>query len=171
LDVRASAGVGRRIRHREATSDRVELRLRSLDRNARLQSAHDQHTGPAAQVEVSLVRVIPDRHQHVWCPERHREPRPRYADDGEGLAVENEGAADHVASRAEMVAPELIADDGDWLSGPYVRLGLCEKPPLGRRRTEYRKEAGGDERSDDTFRLISTGEIHALTAEDGERVE
>src|SRR5205814_10328921 len=137
LNIGADASVRGRIRRGGPSRHGVEVALRALPRHTRLEPAKHQYARPAAELEVTLIGVIADRHPHVRCSERGGHIRPRYADDGEGKSIEYERPSDHVRPRTETRAPDVVRDHGHRLLRRDLGLLWRKEPSLRWRRAEH----------------------------------
>jgi len=90
---------------------------------------------------------------------------PQYADHGELVAVEIDGAADHLRIGAKQAPPKFVGEQGDGLAAGLIVLGHEQASEEGAG-AEHLHEAGGGANDLDVLRLRNPDQIHALA--DGE---
>ena len=81
-------------------------------------------------------------------PSKSLESGRRHADDGQGLAIDDQRVAEHLAPPAQIGLPELMAQDDDRL--PADRL------------VDFRTEQSSDRRYKAQRREVRPGDLHPL---------
>ena len=79
-------------------------------------------------------------HPDLDFPEREREPRRHYPDDGVRLAVQRNISANHAGVGAKAAGPQGVTDDRDARTSAGRILGRAEGPAEDRVNAEHREE-------------------------------
>src|SRR5262245_62924205 len=162
----AEIGVCIRVLPLEPPADRVHLRLRLLERYARLQTRHsgvivitaiesggiEDERQPGFGAAGNLA--VAARHIRQWKLKLRRHDTDHRAAD----AIEGERLADDLRIRAETPMPQAITQDDDGGGARLVFIGEKDAPQL-RLRAEQLKNIGRDSQPGNSLRLISACEI------------
>ncbi len=160
LEEDPAAAAGFREPARNVAGDRAQVRGRLRERHSRFE--------PGDCVEVPDVACFEEFALHVERGQRNRPRRehPRLgasrvieavrhdADDGVRHTVQAGALADRLWACAEVLAPELLAEDDHW----FVRRRIgraAERPAVQRRHAEHVEVAGGDDRAGDAHRVVA----------------
>ena len=110
------------------------------------------------------LRVEGGRNPKLLVVSRVVERRRHHPDDGVGLSVQPQGAAQNIRLAAELRSPEAIAQDDD-VSGAGVVFFGPEHPAQPRLHAEDAEEVLGDTRTGHALRRIVFGQVEAGIAD------
>ena len=138
-----------------------DCRARLIDGDLRLETGEEIEPVLPAVLEAAVADVGSesgmhrDRYEdHGWHVERRAPESGRgHADDRQRLAVDDQRIAEHVARPAQVVLPELVAQDGD--RAPADRL------------VDFRTEQSSQRRHGTQGREVRAGHLHALDLAEG----
>ena len=138
-----------------------------LRRHARLQTAEDvQPTTTPIQQPVELRRGLAFHHggnPHRWnrAPVDAAETRVRHADDRHRVRVDEDRAADNVASAAETVLPVVERQHDDRMRAGLLVVGFLDGPSEQRTYAKHAEVRARDNLGADRFGRVLEREVDA----------
>ncbi len=155
----------------------VQRRLCLLQRYLRLESAEEIGPVALATLEAGVARghhaPHGHRHEHHWpfAEGGAFEAARCHPDNGEGLAVDLDGLAEHRRVGAEVRGPVAVAQHGDEMPADGLIVAGPQQPSDSGLQLERREVGTGDQRATAADRLIVIGEVGAEAAVRGEAGE
>ena len=152
--------------HRDARSDRFQFRARLFDRNAFLHLADAIEEEIAARI-ILLIHL--ERHPDV-ANLRETPALGHHADDRHLLAVDRNRLADDGAIAAEMILPDVVADQRDR-RGVELVFFRAKLPAEDRLHAQEGKGIGGDLPAEVTLRLVAAGNDEGRLLDRGDSIQ
>ncbi len=165
----AHRGVGAvrvRVLVTQPSPDRGEIVGRLRVRGARLQPRdHPQESLRAVAAPCIDRRRI--GHDEIDVADQRHEVRPQDADDGEGLAVENDRRPDRIRALAKPPLPHAVAHQRN---GPPLVVGLYRPPKVHTRAGDV-EVVGGHAHGREPLGLARAGQVGAPSEQRGDPLE